>query len=286
MSPKVKKVLEVLARIFKGKEKQIPENQDALGAYPLRMQISAIPERRYLRTARILAIFTFFNLAALMVLAGMFAYYAVRQDVLVANSKVINLYAMDPEHKVIKASEYSETSYPALGLIMEQGVRDYIKSRYSYYLDPQKQAQNWGPASPLSLYTDAEKLKMFHEREAFAWTSPARQKGVNKEVHIYSLEQTSTGLWEGLIDIFDMKPRDPYHPICDCYEDTRECIECKEKNNLGRARYRVYLRSGFFGMPNLYNPLGIGVAGSYLTPQIIHPEDQFWNIPPILKPEL
>ena len=286
MSPKMKKVLKFLGRIFKGKEKQIPENQDALGAYPLRMQISAIPERRYLRTARILAIFTFFNLGALMVLAGVFAYYAVRPDVLVANSRVVNLYAMDPEHKVIKASEYSQTAYPAMGLVMEQGVRDFIKARYGYYLDPQKQKGNWGPGSPVALYMDSEAYRKFNESGSYAWSSPAIQKKVNREVHIYSLEQTTTGLWDGLIDIFDMEPRDPYHPICDCYDDTPACFKCKEKHNKGRTRYRVYVRAGFWAAPNLLNPLGIGVAGSYLTPQIIHPDDQFWNIPSVLKPEL
>ena len=286
MSPKMKKISQLLAFIFKTKEKQIPENQDALGAYPLRIQISAIPERRYLRTARILAIFTFLNLAVLMVLAGLFAYYAVRQDVVVANPRVINLYAMDPEHKVIKPGEYFGIAYPAMGLVMEQGVRNYIKSRYSYNLDPEKQQKNWGPTSPMTLYTDSETLKKFSQNEAFTWSSRSQKKGANREVHIYSLEQTSTGLWEGLIDVFYMKPRDPYNPVCDCDEDTRECIKCKEENNVGRERYRVYVRSGFFAAPHRLNPTGIAVAGIHLTPQIVHPNDQFWNIPPILKPEL
>ena len=39
MSPKMQKILNTLAKIFKRKEKEVPENQDALGAYPLRMQI-------------------------------------------------------------------------------------------------------------------------------------------------------------------------------------------------------------------------------------------------------
>ena len=286
MSPKIKNFLQILKRIFKIKEKQVPENQDDLGAYPLRMQISAIPERRYLRTARLLAVLAFLNLAVLIGLAGWFAYNAVRIDVSIANRRAINLYAIDPENKIIRSSEANETSVTALSLIMEKAVRDYITARYSINLDPQKQDKNWGPQSVVALYTDPEKLKQFNENEVGALLASARRKGANKEVHIYSLRQIPSGLWEALIDVFDMPPRDLFDQICDCFDNSPDCLTCKTENNIGQQRFRVFVRAGFGGQVNLLNPMGIRVAGIHLIPQQIHPEDQYWNIPPLLKPTL
>ena len=286
MSPKIKKFFQKIGRLLQRKEKEVPNNQDALGAYPLKMQISAIPERRYLRAARLLAVFTFLNLAVLIALSGVFGYYAERRDVSVYNRRAVNLYTMDPEYKIIQATEYERSTHQSVEFVMEQAVKDYITSRFSVDLDPQKQNKNWGPGSYVQLYSHPEKWKKFDEEEKHALIAPAQRNGVNHEVHVYSVRQTPTGLWEALVDIFDMEPRDPYNPVCDCYDNTRECLKCKEELNKGRTRYRIYLRSGFFGVPNLKNPLGIRVEDIFVTPQIVHSEDQFWNIPPILKPEL
>ena len=287
VSPQVKRFFQIIGRLFKAKERQVPENEDDLGAYPLRMQISAIPERRYLRTARLLAIFTFINIGALIAIAGIFVYNAERIDVQVANPRVVNIYAMDPERKIIQASEYESRYVPAMRLVLEQSVRDYIIARNSFNLDPYKQNENWGLGSIIQMYTDPEKYKEFMERDQFSIINEARNKNVNKEVYIYSLNQTPTDLWEGLIDIFDMPPEDPFKPICGCSDDSKECLTCKEKNNRGRRRFKVYLRilPGLSPI-NMKNPFGMRVTNYFMIPQIIHPEEIFWNVPSILRPEL
>ena len=283
MSPKMKNFLKTIARILQRKEKEIPENQDALGAYPLRMQISAIPERRYLRTARLLAVITFLNMAVLIALSGVFIHYAVNKDISLENKGYQTLYMMNPEYKIIQSAERTESGHKAIEFILEQAVRDYIKSRYTVFTDKQKQEKSW---KYLNLYTQSEKLKKFYESDIFSLREPALRKGVNREVHIYSLRQTPTGLWEALVDVFDMKPRDPYNPVCDCLDNSQECIKCKEELNLGRTRYRMYVKTSLWGTTNLDNPLGIRVEDIYVTPQIIHPEEHFWGIPSVLKPEL
>lgn len=286
LAPEVQKVLKKIIAFLKGKELEIPIDQDNLEAYPERMQISAIPERRYLRTARLLAILTFVNLGVLIALAGVFAYYAVRLDVSVANRRVVNIYAIDPEHKVIKAAEYNEMVIPAMQLMMEKAVREFIIARNSYRLDPQENSRNWGVGGIVAMYLHPEKYKDFKEEISFSIENDARRKNVNKEVHIYSLQQTPAGLWEGLIDVFDMPPYDPFNPLCQCMDNSLECLQCKEKHMKGKKRYKVYVSSAFNGFPSLMNPLGVMVSGFYMLPQIIHPEEKYWNIPPILKPEL
>ena len=283
MSPKIKKFFQIIAKIFKVKEKEIPENQDALGAYPLRMQISAIPERRYLRTARLLAVITFLNLAVLIAMSGYFVKFAVKQDVAIFNRRALNLYAMDPEYKVIQAAERSESGHLAIEFIMEQAIRDYIKSRYTVYLDNKKQEAS---LKYVDLYMHGDELKHFYEQDLFSIAEPAKRKGVNREVHIYSVRQTPTGLWEVLMDIFDMEPRNPYDPVCDCDDNSKECLQCKEELNRGRIRYRLYVRASFTAPQTLGNPMGIRVEKIFVTPQIVHPDEDFWNIPSVLKPEL
>ena len=276
MSPKMKKFFQTIAKIFKVKEKEIPENQDALGAYPLRMQISAIPERRYLRTARLLAVITFLNLAVLIALSGYFVKYAVKQDVSLNRRGQQQLFMMDPEYKVIQSAERNEARHLALEFVMEQAIRDYIKSRYTVYLDKQKQEKSM---KYVNLYMQGNKLDEFYKHEYFTLTEPAKRKGVNREVHIYSLRKTPTGLWEALVDIFDMQPRDPYNPVCECDNNSRECLACKEELNLGRTRYRMYVKAGFYAPKTLSNPMGISISDIYVTPQIVHPKEDFWNIP-------
>lgn len=68
------------------------EKTDVLEAYPERIQISAIPERRYLRTSRILAIVTFLNMGVMIALSGVFVYLASRLDISVANPQAFLFY--------------------------------------------------------------------------------------------------------------------------------------------------------------------------------------------------
>lgn len=287
MSPKIKSFFVWLKVLLWGKEKEIPNNQDALGAYPLRMQISSIPERRYLRMSRLLAILTLINIGILIALAGSFVYDARRIDVSVANSRAVNLYAMDPETKVIKAAEYYQKSVPALWLVQEQAIRDFINARYGYSADEKEQAGNWGNGSPLQQYMDSKSYQNFMESESFAIKNEIIRKKISKEVHIYSLNQTPTGMWEALIDIFDMPPRDPFEPVCVCMDNSPECLSCKIEHSIGRKRFKVYARTVLrANPPSQRNPFGIQIPGSFALLQVIHPQEQFWGIPSVLKPDL
>lgn len=280
-------IIKKLRSRFQKKSKEAVTNQDALGAYPLRMQISAIPERRYLRTARLLTILSFINMAVMMILAGVFAYNAVRLDVSIANSSMVNLYAIDPENKVLQAAEYDEIAVPAMTLAVEKAFRNYITDYFSVDLDPQKQVLHWGPASTVENYTNPKMLKDLKEKTLSHLLNYAQKRGLNQEAHVYSIRQTPGGAWEALLDVFEMKPRNPFNPICNCDDNSRECLTCKGKNNQGRRRYRVFIR----GLPlyqeaNIYNPLGIMIDIVSVLPQPIHPNETYWGIPPVLRPEL
>jgi len=284
--PLTKATIKKFFKKFQKTEKDVPTNQDALGAYPLRMQISAVPERRYLRTARLLAVFCLLNLGALIALSGVFIYYAVRPDVRVANWRTANLFAMDPEFKVIRVLENRERGVSAGALALEKELRQFITDRYSVSLDSQIQEKRWGNGSIVQAYMIGEGYKNFTEQESPGLLGEALRQNVNKEVHIYSFEQDPSGMFTGMMEIFDMPPKDPFHPLCECSDNGTECLSCKIQHSLGRHRFQYFASAGidFGGGPG--NPMGIWVEEVYLVPKVIHQDNHFWDVPSILKPEL
>lgn len=268
---------------FKLREKEIPENQDALGAYPLRMQISAIPERRYLRTTRLLAVLTFLNLGVMIALTGMFIYRAVRLDVRVDSRRFLNIYTMDPAQKAIVPVEFDKTAVTTMDLVLEQAVREFITARNGAFMDKLKQKEN---SNKVFKYLLSDELQRQTDRELQVLTNEVQSNGINKEVHIYSLNKTPSGLWRALVDVFDRVPEDPYAPVCACDDNSRTCLACKFENNVGHHRYLIYVRSGLGGPAVMGNPFGIQVVGHYIVEKVIHPEEQFWDLPSVLRPEL
>ena len=210
---------------FKKKEKPIQTNQDVLGAYPERIQISAIPERRYLRTTRVLAVFTFLNLAVSLVFIGYCMYYAARIDVNIKN----RIYMLDPVYKRVYAAEYDKKSVSSRDLLLEEAISDYIKARTEVNLDVNEQKKNISIAKKF-LPEDENILQEF-QKETNDLYNLARSKKVNKETYIYDIQKTPSGMWKAIIDVFDVQPESIFNPICSCKEVTRECIDCKIKNN-------------------------------------------------------
>ncbi len=261
------------------------ETEDVLGAYPGKMQIAAIPERRYLKTSRLLAITTFINLGLLLALAGIFVYLVARLDVVVANQRVVNMYTMDPERQVIQASEYSTKAVPALQLMMEQAMRDYILNRHTVVWDANEQQYRWSGAGAVGQYSERNLYQNFI-REAQLMFNDTRARHIVKDVHLYSLKLTGANIWEGIFDVFDMPVPDIFNPVCNCSDNTPDCLACKEKNALGHQRFRVYIRSNFNAPKSLLNPLGILVLNYDQLYIPIDPKEKFWNLPSVLRPEL
>ncbi len=258
------------------------ETEDVLGAYPERMQITAIPERRYLKTSRLLAITTFINLGVLIALSGIFVYFVARLDVVVANRRVVNMYAMDPERQVILASEYNTRTVSSMQLMMEQAVRDYIINRHTVVWDPNEQNYLWSGAGAVAKYSNKDLYQSFM-REAQLLFNDSRARRIVKDVHLYSLKLTSTNIWEGIFDVFDMPVPDIFNPICSCSDNTPDCISCKEQHSKGRQRFKVYVRSNFSAPKSLLNPLGIRVLNYDQLYVPIDPKEKFWGVPSILR---
>lgn len=267
------------------KHKKI-ESPDVLEVYPEHMQVKALPERRYLKTARLLAIIILINIAFLILIAGLYTYIADRVDVSIANRKAVNLFTIDSSRKVIIPAEYANKRISATELISESLIRDYINNRHSVVWDNSVMQRRWDIGGPVALFSNYKNVYSQFRVEADSIFNDSRTNGFVRDVHLYELKRVHTNLWEGLFDTFDMPVPDSFNPICNCSDNSKKCLDCKIANSSRHMRFRVFIRTNFNNVKNLENPLGFMIY-SYNTLYIpIHENETYWGIPSALKPEI
>lgn len=258
---------------------------DVLGRYPEYMQIRSLPERRYIKTSRILAIFILINLGISMALAGYFAYLAERVDVTIANRKAVNLFYMDTEQKRLRPAEHAQKTVYATQLMAESLLRQYIMDRHTIVWDNNVMGNKWGEGSLVRLLSgDKTVYKPFiatAEREMGA----SRTQGFVRDVHLYEVEYMYENLWQAIFDTFDMPVPDPFKPLCNnCTDNSKECIDCKKEHALNRNRYKVFIRTNFYNMKSIGNPLGFLIYSYQVLPMVVD-DNSYWDTPKALKPE-
>lgn len=267
-------------------KKKKNDSPDVLEAYPERMQIGAIPERRYLRTARFLAVFTFLNLGVLIALGGQFVYTARRADISLSHPRAVYMYAIDTQQKTLKPGAHSETYVPGIQLMVEAVLRDYILKRHTFLWDIDAMKWRWGPTGTIALYSTRDVMQKFGAESTSAANSAQATQTV-RDVHLYDLQYLGYGLWQGIFDIFHLPIPDPFNPLCGaCSDNAPTCLSCKTQHASKKQRFKVYVRTAFTSPPNQANPLGISIIGYYKLVMPIHPEEKVWDIPSILKPEI
>lgn len=129
-----------------------PEEQaspDVLGRYPEHMQVKALPERRYVKTSRILAVLILINLGFLMAFGGIYMYLAERIDVSIASRRAVNLFYIDTEQKRLRPAEHTQRGVYAMQLMAESLLRQYIQDRHAITWDNTVMAQKWGVSGPV-----------------------------------------------------------------------------------------------------------------------------------------
>ena len=264
---------------------QKKQTGDILGRYPEYMQVRALPERRYLKTSRLLAVFILVNLGITMALAGLYAYVAERVDVSIMSQKAVNLFYIDTEKKQIRATEHETRRYYVTQFVMEDLIRRYITERHAILWDNNKMKARWDRGS-FVWGVSAQKTVY----DAFASRSQmelanSRSKGYVRDVHLYELEYMLDGRWMAIFDEFDMPIPDSYNPVCnDCQDNSKDCIECKKKIAFDRRRYKVFIRSAFINTKSIGNPLGFMIYSYQVLPMVVKDND-FWDTPRALKYE-
>lgn len=272
-----------LKSLFSSKKHDSP---DVLGVYPEFMQVKALPERRYMKTARVLAVFILFNLACIIGIAGYFVYCADRVDVTIGNLRQPYLYTIDSSRKVIVPMEYSKVTMSALKLYVEKILQEYIRNRHEIIWNNEVMSWRWGSEGPIRFFSHEDNVYKPFAEEAITQFEASRSKGYVRDVHLYELKNIYGDTWEGVIDTFDMPIPDPFKPLCGaCTDNSKACIDCKAKNTFQRNRYRIIVRvSKKTATPK--NPLGVFVQAYNLLYMPIDEKEHYWDTPNDLKPEL
>lgn len=262
------------------------DSQDVLGVYPEYMQVKALPERRYLKTARFLAVLILINVAILTAIAGFFVYVADRVDTTIANRRVVNLYTIDPLRKVIIPAEYEEKTVAATELYTESLLRDYIINRHEIIWDNTAMQRRWDTGGPVAVLSHYKRVYSPFRVEADTMFSESRSYNFVRDVHLYELRRVSGSLWEGVFDTFDMPIPDSFNPLCDCSDNSLACLQCKIKNTSRHQRFRVILRVAPVGTKSIANPLGYQVLSYNVLYVPIKAEEKYWGVPSDLRPDL
>ncbi len=275
-------------RFFKKKiSTQDLNTRDVLGTYPENMQVRALPERRYLKTSRLLAIIILINIGIISMVGGFFTYYADRVDVDIATPDAVHLFAIDPVRKTLVPAEYAQMRVPALQLMAEDLVRNYIKQRHEIVWDNTVMQNRWSAGGPVALFSMFKQVFTPAQAEANVAYEESRREGFVRDIHLYELKFLGGGLWDGVFDMFDMPIPDSFNPICACSDNGVDCLTCKTTNAIRRQRFRVFVRGTFnVEARNSWNPLGYVVTSYNLLYMPIVPEEPFWELPSDLKPEI
>lgn len=258
---------------------------DVLGRYPEYMQVRALPERRYVKTSRVLAIIVLINIGITLALAGFYTYLAERVDVSIANQRAVNLFYIDTEQKRLRPAEHTHKSVYAMNLISEAAIRDYIMNRHTILWDNNAMNYRWGNGGLVWALSEGTNIYKQFQTTAEQEIKLSRSQGFVRDVHILELELLYQNLWMGIFDTFDMPIPDSFNPLCDCSDNSQECLDCKRKHAYNHRRYKVFVRSNYANAKSVGNPMGFSIYGYYVLPMVVR-DDSFWDTPRTLKPEL
>ena len=276
----------MLKDLFGTKKSNSP---DVLGRYPEYMQVRALPERRYLKTSRLLAAFILVNLGITLALGGIYAYLAERVDVSITSRKAVNLLYIDTEKKQLFPVEHHQKTVSAIQLVAEDFIEKYIKERHTITDDDNEMRKVIEGSGFVRLLSESKTVWDKFIRSAKREIALSRNNGYVRDVQLYELEYVYENMWQAIFDEFDMPIPDPFNPLCKvCLNDepnSEACIDCKKQHAFNRKRYKAFIRVSFNNFKTVANPLGVLIYSYQIVPMAVR-DDSFWDTPRALKPEL
>ena len=282
-------------------EKEQSNNQDVLEVYPEKEQVDAFPERRYIKLTRFLTIATIVNLAFVIAYTGIYFYMVRHKDIILERGNYVHLYSIDPEKKLLLPAEPTQIQVSPMQLAMEKALRQYIEERYTLIFDTNEMNKRWGENGYVTRLSQQGILQSF-KSEVSRSIQEIRKNHITRDVHIYSLYPVHGDLWSAYIETFDFPLDENLKKVCDCMDNSKECLKCKMSNAIKRERKKILLKANFRGIKNCTdspndnpkeeekicnNPLGIMVYAYYPAhiplPKNGEKKETFWDLPPALR---
>ncbi len=277
---------------------ETPKDKDQLEAYPSRKQVSAFPERRFIKMNRILVIFALINLACMFAGAGIFIYSAQRVSARVQNNQGLMLFQLDREEKVLNQAEYMQRSMPARQFITENFLRHYITERNALNDKTLYEAQNLLNDQSFVIRSSLKSMRESARKGLESLLNETIGQNKVRDVHIYNLHPYYGSLWTAVIETFDFPKQDSALPVCNCFNNTSECLKCKYENTLLRQRRRIWIRVIYsknnedkwvrdtaekITKTSMDNPFGIVIIGYYVGYMPKDPQNLDWDLPSELR---
>lgn len=188
---------EILQTVFKYKEKASP---DKLGAYPERVHVGAMPERRYLWTSRFLVIFSCFSICFTMMLAStIFLLLPQRgaHPLLLQSNKYFS---------TLELTDVQERSMPVQDLIAELYIEEYIALRHVISNDYDELMTRWAPGSKLYWMSARRLFQSFASNDVENNVKKFRRSGLVRLVETEWVRPIAKGLWQAQFITLDFYP--------------------------------------------------------------------------------
>ncbi len=277
-------------------KEEYPEDfKDVLEAYPLRLNVNALPERRFVKMMRSLKVAVAL-LSSLMILLGVYLNYQITHlDVDVRKGKTLQFFRVDPESKQLSPAESGEMSLSALRLVAEDQLMKYLKMRNRTVWNQDEMIKNWGVNGLIYRMSSDVVYRGFEEERNVL--NNVRGLEMLREVHVYELKWVRDNLWMAIIETFDMPLTDTGFEVCECSDNTPACIDCHIAKTKKRERRKIWMRTGFSRKPpevsdafpaQIFdlNPMGVSVEKYVSVYMPINEKEPYWDLPPALRPDI
>ena len=218
---------------------------DELGAFPERLHVSAFPERRYLKTSRVIAIAIFMTIFINMALAFIYMKLASEGDANIYNYAHggVHLYQADMYNKKIKQVELPHTQIKAVHLLSQTLLEEYLIQRYEVTPSYNEMLVRWSEEEFLVLATGKEVRISF--KEELAKQLEKVKKKLVEEIYVYSARQIDNSLYEIIFDIFTTKKTDRGEKVCVTIERDLNWLNCLRENAIEVKRHKAIMRTSY-----------------------------------------
>ncbi|MBR6663333.1 MAG: hypothetical protein IKL33_00740 [Alphaproteobacteria bacterium] len=190
-------MLDIFRTVFKYREKRSP---DKLGAYPEQVHVSAMPERRYLWSSRLLVIFSCISICLSMILASSI-YLLLPQ-----RSSYPRLMQANNYFSHLELTDLSEKHVPARELLTEQYIEEYIMLRHVISNDIDEILSRWSRGSKLYWMSSEKVYTLFTKDDAMEDLAKFRSQSLTRLVEIEWIRPISVGLWSAQFVTMDYYP--------------------------------------------------------------------------------
>lgn len=188
---------DIFNTVFKYKEKLSP---DKLGAYPERIHVKAMPERRYLWSSRVLVILAIFSICLNMMLTSTILLLTPQR------SSAPQMFYINDKFNRLDILEPSEIDVQAFNLITEEQIRNYIMYRYLITSRYDELVSRWSAGSPVFWMSSTAVFSNFKDGEAKQGMTLQRLRGLQRDVEIDWITQIARGVWQVQFRTLDYYP--------------------------------------------------------------------------------